>query len=530
MANKDINSRFDDLLKEVKRYNTRTLITSAITAKSTAEIAGPDDDKQEELLTSIDNTLKEIKEKLAKSVKSSLGSRQQDKDDDKEKEDQKQEDQKSFLKDTSDFLQGMKNGFSDVASYFLGLKKEEEVKAEEDKTQKQEDDIAGADRPDVYSISDDSIEKLIAGQQSVFEKAFAPLDVIKGEIVLLRKVTEGRLKFDPTSTSTTEYRNAKGQYVKVGSERVETNKHLISKNDVRESELSQNTQSTKNLDTITNNLEQTTVNRSSKTALQTEQAKASVDRKVQQLNKEKKASVTGGAVDKGGKITSSTMTIGAPTVTTQSGATLATPGTPVKPNEVPEAAAPEAGGGIMDTISSVASVAGGLLSKGGLGTVAKAGGGLLKGLGSAAKIGGKVLAPLAIASAIGDGIGGYMNANENLDIGDREATTGEKLSSAAGSMVSGLTFGLLDEKKLSKGIANFFGAGPTQPKTDGAELNKESTEKLEMEKTLSSGGGSRTSVNNVVSNNSSQTFVPIRPTPRSHDTSFERYVNRVSFG
>ena len=60
---------------------------------------------------------------------------------------------------------------------------------------------------------------------------------------------------------------------------------------------------------------------------------------------------------------------------------------------------------------------------------------------------------------LSDAVSGYTNAAENLGIEGREATFGEKLSSSLGSAVSGLSFGLIDEKNASKGIANFFGAG-----------------------------------------------------------------------
>lgn len=110
-----------------------------------------------------------------------------------------------------------------------------------------------------------------------------------------------------------------------------------------------------------------------------------------------------------------------------------------------------AGKGIASTVGSVATKA------------APAAGGLLKGAG---RVLGKAALPLAAGMALYDGVTGYQDAAENLGIEGREATTGEKASSAAGSVVSGLTFGLVDKKDASKGIANFFGAGPD--KKDGA--------------------------------------------------------------
>ena len=70
---------------------------------------------------------------------------------------------------------------------------------------------------------------------------------------------------------------------------------------------------------------------------------------------------------------------------------------------------------------------------------------------------GKVAAPIAAVMTLSDAVSGYTNAAENLGIEGREATFGEKLSSSLGSAVSGLSFGLIDEKNASKGIANFFG-------------------------------------------------------------------------
>lgn len=113
--------------------------------------------------------------------------------------------------------------------------------------------------------------------------------------------------------------------------------------------------------------------------------------------------------------------------------------------------AAEAGGSLLSKVAPVASTAGGFLGKVG---------GLAKG------VLGKAALPLAAGMAVYDGVTGYRDAAENLGIEGREATTGEKASSAAGSVVSGLTFGLLDKKTASKGIASFFGAGAAEvPKT-----------------------------------------------------------------
>lgn len=76
------------------------------------------------------------------------------------------------------------------------------------------------------------------------------------------------------------------------------------------------------------------------------------------------------------------------------------------------------------------------------------------------------LGPVAMAGmAAYDAVSGFNEAGENLGIEGREATLGEKLSSAAGGAASGLTFGLLGKDTASKGIASFFGAGPDAEKT-----------------------------------------------------------------
>lgn len=128
------------------------------------------------------------------------------------------------------------------------------------------------------------------------------------------------------------------------------------------------------------------------------------------------------------------------------------------------------GGKIMSGAGkAIGAIGTGALSLGGkaLGGIASgAGKALSGGVGAAAKgILGK-LGPIAMAGmAAYDGFKGFQNASETLDIGDREATLGEKFSSAAGGIASGLTFGLLDNKTASKGIASFFGAGPSAEKT-----------------------------------------------------------------
>lgn len=98
--------------------------------------------------------------------------------------------------------------------------------------------------------------------------------------------------------------------------------------------------------------------------------------------------------------------------------------------------------------------------------------GKIKGIGQGLKTAGKTVgkfakfipgvgAVVAGGMAAYDGVTGFQNAGEILDLKEgEEATTGQKLSAAAGSVVSGLTFGLVDEKTVAKGIASATGAGP----------------------------------------------------------------------
>ena len=102
-----------------------------------------------------------------------------------------------------------------------------------------------------------------------------------------------------------------------------------------------------------------------------------------------------------------------------------------------------------------------------VGTVARGGRGLMSVGKGAARLLGKAALPLAALMAAKDGFDGWNNAASNFDLQEgQEATTGQKASSAVGGVVSGLTMGLVDEKKaaqtvhkIGSGIANFFGFG-----------------------------------------------------------------------
>jgi hypothetical protein len=205
------------------------------------------------------------------------------------------------------------------------------------------------------------------------------------------------------------------------------------------------------------------------------------------------------------------------------------------------------------------------------------GGKILGGLGKAAKF----LGPAAaIAGAAYSGFEGYQNTGANFDLKEgEEATTGQKISSTLGGVVSGATFGLLDEKSASQGIhkageflgdtaskvgnfykdtysnagsavmdtaskagsavKDFFGFGskdasvsPAVAAAPGTTVAQTSTENADMAREASSkpasGGG--TIVSNNVSSNNTTKIVPMKANPRPEYTgsSLDRYTNRIT--
>ena len=115
--------------------------------------------------------------------------------------------------------------------------------------------------------------------------------------------------------------------------------------------------------------------------------------------------------------------------------------------------------------------------KGVAGKAAGMGGKILGGLGKAAKF----LGPAAaVAGAAYSGFQGYQNTESNFDLKEgEEATTGQKISSTLGGVVSGATFGLIDEKSASQGInkagsavKDFFGFGDKKSNPSEGKLSE----------------------------------------------------------
>jgi hypothetical protein len=103
---------------------------------------------------------------------------------------------------------------------------------------------------------------------------------------------------------------------------------------------------------------------------------------------------------------------------------------------------------LLPGLGGLSGAAGGALA-GGTGLLGKAGGVLGK-LGGVAS---KAALPLLAAKALYDGVQGYGEADDNFDLKKgQEATVGEGLSSSAGGIISGLSFGFIDSKDASQSV------------------------------------------------------------------------------
>lgn len=80
--------------------------------------------------------------------------------------------------------------------------------------------------------------------------------------------------------------------------------------------------------------------------------------------------------------------------------------------------------------------------------------------------------PLAAALSVYDGLTGYKNASENLGTKESETTTTNKISSAAGSVMSGLTLGIVGSDYFSKAVNNSIGGNADIKRFEAAGLIK----------------------------------------------------------
>ena len=96
-----------------------------------------------------------------------------------------------------------------------------------------------------------------------------------------------------------------------------------------------------------------------------------------------------------------------------------------------------------------------------------------------ARVGGRIFLPLAAAMSIFDAAKGVADAGELLDKEDDELTFRDKASSGFAGFLSGLTFGLVDKKKMANKLAGTGGEPSIADQHDDLGLVKNDQKKLE---------------------------------------------------
>ena len=96
-----------------------------------------------------------------------------------------------------------------------------------------------------------------------------------------------------------------------------------------------------------------------------------------------------------------------------------------------------------------------------------------------ARVGGRIFLPLAAAMSIFDAAKGVADAGELLDKEDDELTFRDKASSGFAGFLSGLTFGLVDKKKMANKLAGTSGEPTIEEQHDDLGLVKTDQKKLE---------------------------------------------------
>ena len=133
-----------------------------------------------------------------------------------------------------------------------------------------------------------------------------------------------------------------------------------------------------------------------------------------------------------------------------------------------------------------------------------------------ARVGGRIFLPLAAAMSIFDAAKGVADAGELLDKEDDELTFRDKASSGFAGFLSGLTFGLVDKKKMANKLAGTSGEPTIEEQHDDLGLVTNDQKKLEkveelkadsIEKLVIGKDGSMgtTVINNNAVDNSSNT-------------------------
>ena len=96
-----------------------------------------------------------------------------------------------------------------------------------------------------------------------------------------------------------------------------------------------------------------------------------------------------------------------------------------------------------------------------------------------ARVGGRIFLPLAAAMSIFDAAKGVADAGELLDKEDDELTFRDKASSGFAGFLSGLTFGLVDKKKMANKLAGTSDEPTITEQHDDLGLVKNDQKKLE---------------------------------------------------
>ena len=133
-----------------------------------------------------------------------------------------------------------------------------------------------------------------------------------------------------------------------------------------------------------------------------------------------------------------------------------------------------------------------------------------------ARVGGRIFLPLAAAMSIFDAAKGVADAGELLDKEDDELTFRDKASSGFAGFLSGLTFGLVDKKKMANKLAGTSEEPTVTEQHDDLGLVKNDQKKLETVEELKAdsiekltigkdGSMGTTVINNNAVDNSSNT-------------------------
>ena len=97
----------------------------------------------------------------------------------------------------------------------------------------------------------------------------------------------------------------------------------------------------------------------------------------------------------------------------------------------------------------------------------------------AARVAGRVFLPLAAVMSIFDAASGVAQAGDLLDKEDEDLTFRDKASSGFAGFLSGLTFGLVDKKKMANKLAGTSGEPTIEEQHDDLGLVKNDQKKLE---------------------------------------------------